>query len=130
MIVVDTSAMIEVLLRTPHAKGVESWLYAPDQVVNAPHLIEVEIAQVIRRYVARGNIDESRGRAALRTLSDMDIDRHGHRALLPRIWALRHNMTSYDAIFFALAETLDAVLLTRDRRLAAAPGLRAHVELV
>ncbi|MGH7101847.1 MAG: type II toxin-antitoxin system VapC family toxin [Acetobacteraceae bacterium] len=130
MIVVDASALLEALLRTPTAKAVEDRLFAPGQTLHAPHLLEVEIAQVLRRYVASGEIDAERGRLALADLQDLPLQRYRHDFLLPRIWALRDNLTAYDAAYVALAEALDSPLLTRDRRLAAAAGHRAPIELV
>lgn len=130
MIVVDASAMLEALLRTPAAKAVEKWLFDPRQTLHAPHLLDIEVAQVIRRYSANGEIDSERGRAALADLADLPLHRYPHDFLLPRIWDLRNNLTAYDAAYVALAEALDAPLLTRDRRLAAAAGHHARVELV
>ena len=127
MIVLDASA---VLLRTPNAEAVERRLFASRQTLHAPHLLDVEIAQVVRRYAAAGEIDQERGRAALADLSDFPPRRYPHDILLPRIWDLRYNLTAYDAAYVALAEALDAPLLTRDHRLAAAAGHHARVELV
>ena len=130
MIVVDASALLEALLRTSAAKVVEDRLFAPDQTLHAPHLIDVEVAQVIRRYAANGEIDGERGRMTLIDPADLPLRRYPHDLLLPRIWDLRHNLTAYDAAYVALAEALDAPLLTRDRRLAAAASHFAQVELV
>ena len=130
MIVVDASALLEALLRTPSATEVESRLFAPRQTLHAPHLLDVEVAQVIRRYAANREIDAERGRAALADLADFPLRRYPHDFLLPRIWDLRNNLTAYDATYVALAEALDAPLLTRDRRLGAAAGHRARIELV
>jgi predicted nucleic acid-binding protein len=130
MIVVDASALLEALLRTPAAKAVERFLFAPRQTLHAPHLLDVEIAQVIRRYAANGEIDGERGRAALVDLADFPLRRYAHDFLLPRVWDLQNNLPAYDAVYVALAEALDAPLLTRDRRLAAAAGHHARVELV
>jgi len=114
----------------PAAPAVERWLFETGQTLHAPHLIDVEAAQVIRRFAANGDVDAERGRAALADLVDFPLRRYPHDFLLPRIWELRHNLTAYDAAYVALAETLDAPLLTRDHRLAAAPGHRAAVEVV
>lgn len=130
MIVVDTSALMEVLLRTSSAASVEARLFAADETLHAPYLIDIEAAQVLRRYAAGGAIDGVRGRAALDDLIDFPLRRYPHDILLPRVWALRHNLTAYDAVFVALAEALDATLLTRDRRIATASGHWARVELV
>ena len=130
MIVVDASALLEVLLRTPTADVVEERLFAPGQTLHAPHLLDVEIAQTLRRYAAHGDLDDERGRMALDDLADFPLRRYPHDFLLSRMWELRNNVTAYDAAYVALAEALDAPLLTRDRRLAAAAGDRVEVELV
>lgn len=130
MIVVDASVLLEALLRTPAAVAVESRLFAPRQTLHAPHLLDVEVAQVLRRYTAKGEIDRERGHMALADLADFPLRRYPHDFLLPRIWDLRNNMTAYDAAYVALAEALDAPLLTRDRHLAAAAGYHAQIELV
>ena len=130
MIVVDASALLEILLRTPAAGAVEDRLFAPGETLHAPHLLDVEAAQVIRRYTASGEIDGERGRLALDDLADFPLRRYPHDFLLPRIWSLRKNLTGYDAAYVALAEALDAPLLTRDRRLAAAAGQHAKIILV
>jgi predicted nucleic acid-binding protein len=129
VIVVDASALLEVLLRTAAAKLVEDRLFAPRQTLHAPHLVGVESAQVIRRYAAKGEIDAERGRMALADLADFPLRRYPHDFLLPRIWDLRHNLTAYDAAYVALAEALDVPLVTRDRHLAASAGHHARIEL-
>jgi predicted nucleic acid-binding protein len=130
MIVVDASAVVEALLRTPAAKVVERWLFDPRHTLHAPHLLDIEVTQVIRRYAAAGEIDSERGRAALADLADLPLYRYPHNFLLRRVWDLRDSLTAYDAAYVALAEALDAPLLTRDQRLAAAAGRHARVELV
>ena len=130
MIVVDASAMLEALLRTPAARAVEKRLFESSQTLHAPHLLDVEVAQVIRRYAANREIDAERGRTALVDLADFPLHRYPHDFLLPRVWDLRNNLTAYDAMYVALAEVLDAPLLTRDKRLATAPGHHARIELV
>jgi predicted nucleic acid-binding protein len=130
VIVVDASAVLEALLRTPAAQTVEDRLFAPGQTLHAPHLLDIEVAQVVRRYAAKGYIDGGRGRLALADLADLALRRYPHDLLLPRIWELRANFTAYDAAYVALAEALDAPLLTRDRRLAAASGHFARIDLV
>ena len=130
MIVVDASAVLETLLRAPNAETVEKRLFDPSQTLHAPHLLDVEVAQVLRRYAGNGEIDDERGRAALADLADFPLRRYPHDFLLPRVWDLRKNLTAYDAVYVALAEALDAPLLTCDRRLATAPGHQARIELV
>lgn len=130
MIVVDASAILELLLRTPAAPEVESRLFAPNVTLHAPHLLDVEVAQVLHRYQLAGDITAERGAEALSDLADMPITRYPHYPFLPRMWELRENITAYDAAYIALAEVLVAPLLTRDSRLAAAPGNSASVEVV
>jgi predicted nucleic acid-binding protein len=130
MIVVDASAVLEALLSMPAARAVEARMFEPSQTLHAPHLLDVEVAQVVRRYAANGDIDVARGRMALDDLADLPLHRYPHHILLPRVWDLRNNITAYDAMYVALAEVLDAPLLTRDKRLAASPGHHARIELV
>jgi predicted nucleic acid-binding protein len=130
VIVVDASALLEALLRTPAAAAVEERLFDVRHTLHVPHLIDIEVAQVLRRYAATGQIEPGRCRDALDDLSDFPLHRYPHDVLLPRVWELRHNLTAYDAVYVALAEALDARLVTRDRRLAAASGHRARVDLV
>ena len=101
--------------------------------MHCPHLLDVEIAQVIRRYTIGAKISGERGRIALTDLSDLSdlpLRRHPHHYLLPRVWKLRNNLCAYDAIYVALAELLDAPLLTRDHRLASTIGSQTKIELV
>jgi predicted nucleic acid-binding protein len=130
MIVVDASALLEALLRTSAARAVERRLFEPSQTLHAPHLLDVEVAQVVRRYAASREIEVERGRMALQDLADLPLRRYPHDFLLPRVWDLRNNLTAYDAVYVALAEVLDVPLLTRDKRLAASAGHHARIELV
>jgi len=130
VIVVDASAILEVLLRTAAAAAVEARVFDLRQTLHAPHLLDLEVAQVLRRYAATGQVAPDRCRAALDDLADFPLSRYAHDFILPRIWQLRANLTAYDAAYVALAEALDAPLLTRDKGLATAPGHQARIELV
>lgn len=130
MIVIDASAVIEVLLNTPAGEIVADRLLEPSETVTAPHLLDVEVLQVLRRYALAGEIDSERGRQAVEDLNDLPITRYPHDPLLTRIWELRNNVTAYDAAYLALAEALGATLLTRDEKLASSPGHAAAIELV
>ncbi|MGH7164760.1 MAG: type II toxin-antitoxin system VapC family toxin [Nitrospiraceae bacterium] len=130
MIVVDASALLEVLLNTSAASPVARRLFAENETLHAPHLLDVEIAQVLRHYAMTGAISPRRGLQALEDLADWPLTRYPHDLLLPRIWELRHNFTAYDAAYIALAEVLAAPLLTRDGGLASAAGHHAQIELV
>lgn len=127
MKVIDASAALEWLLQTPVGVRIEEQIYS--QGIHAPHLLDTEVAQVLRRFVREGLVAADRAEVALTILGDAAIARHPHYHLLPRIWELRHNMSAYDAAYVALAELLDASLLTRDRKLAAAPGHHVQIEL-
>lgn len=120
MIVVDASALVETLLQLPLAAAVEAKIFGEGETLHAPHLIDVEVAQVVRRYTTRGDIEPERASTALTDLADFPIQRYPHTFLLPRIWQLRSNVSAYDAAYVALAEALDAELITRDGRLAKA----------
>ena len=130
MIVVDSSAVTEVVLRLSAAAAVESRVHDMRETLHAPCLIDVEVAHIVRHAIIRGEIDEERGQLAFQALADFPVHRHAHLALLPRIWDLRHNLTAYDAVYVALAEALDAPLVTRDRRLAGSSGHGARIELL
>lgn len=128
MIVLDASAVVELLLWSEAGKRVAALVADPRETLHAPHLLDVEVAQVLRRVEHSGAISSERAQQAMVTLAThLDIERHEHVALLPRVWALRSNCTAYDATYIALSEALDAPLLTLDKRLAAAPGHRARV---
>lgn len=103
---------------------------SPLVTLHAPHVIDLEVTQALRRYVTLGVLEQDRAEVALRHLSQLDLNRYAHEPFLPRIWALRDNLTAYDAAYVSLAEALEATLLTRDERLARAPGVAALVELL
>ena len=129
MIVLDASAAIEWLLQSPTGVRIDKRIFSPPQSLHAPHLLDVEVAQVLRRYVRQNTISELRGEEALEDLGDLPLNRYPHDFLLPRVWELRATLTAYDAVYVALAEVLDALLLTCDARIASAPGHHASVEL-
>lgn len=130
MIVIDASVVLEVLLATPDALPLQNRMFAKKQSLHAPDLLDLEVAQVLRRYFFAGRLAADRGATALEYLSSFPITRYPHDLFLPRVWELRHNFTAYDAAYLALAEALNAPLLTRDRALASAAGHTAEVELV
>ncbi len=122
--------MIEVLLRTQTGIEIEKRILSPFENLCAPHLLDLEIAQVLRRYCTSGDMSPERGQEALGDLMDLPITRYPHDIFLPRIWELRNNITAYDAVYVALAEALSAPLLTCDKRLSSAPGHEVVIELV
>jgi predicted nucleic acid-binding protein len=130
LIVLDASVVVELLLVTPLGKHLAERFRSPERSLHAPHLLDIEVTQAVRRYVLAGAIPVERGHLALEHLAQLDLERYPHTPLLPRIWALRQNLTAYDATYVALAEVLEAPLLTTDARLARASGTVATIELL
>jgi predicted nucleic acid-binding protein len=129
MIVLDASAAIDWLLQTPAGQSIEKRIYARNESLHAPHVLDVEVAQVLRRLVLQRLMPVRRAEEAVRDLEDLRINRYPHFVLLPRIWQLRGSFSAYDAAYIALAENLGAALVTRDGRLASAAAHAASVEL-
>lgn len=129
MIVVDASALAAAL-GDDGDDGDTARARMLGQSLVAPELIDLEVASVFRRQLLSGQLDSRRAELALADLVDLPMRRVAHRPLLARCWGLRLNLTIYDAAYVALAELLDAVLLTADARLSKAPGLRCQVDLI
>jgi predicted nucleic acid-binding protein len=129
VIVLDASAVVELLLQTAAGRRVARRIAPRSQGLHAPHLLDVEVLQVLRRYVARGEVSAERAAEAAADLSALDVYRHPDDALSSRVLSLSQSFTAYDAAYLALAEALRAPLLTTDRRLASAAGHGAAVEL-
>jgi predicted nucleic acid-binding protein len=130
VIVLDASAAIEWLLQSPAGVMIDRRIFSRTESLHAPHLLDVEVAQVFRRFVRDKLMAEQRAQEALEDLVDLPLRRYPHDFLIPRIWDLRATLTAYDAAYVALAELLDAPLLTCDGKIASASGHRAKVELV
>ena len=130
MIVVDASALLEFLLQTPLGTRIEARLFREEEELHAPHLVDVEVVQGLRRLVRTGEVSPGRADDAIADLTDLDLHRHGHLDLMGRAWKLRDHITAYDAMYVALAEALDAPIVTCDRPLAKASGHRARIEVV
>lgn len=130
MIVLDASAAIDWMLQTPAGQRVDKRIFSQNESLHSPHLVDLEVAQVLRRLVREQAVSVYRADEAIRDLLDLRITRYPHSVLLPRIWQLRGNFSAYDAAYVVLAETLGATLLTRDTRLASAAGHHATVELI
>ena len=130
MIVVDASALLEFLLQTPLGTRIEARLFRQDDELHAPHLVDVEVVQGLRRLVRAGEVSPGRADEAIADLADLDLHRHPHLDLVDRAWKLRDNISIYDGVYVALAEAIDAPLVTCDRPLAKAPGHRARIEVV
>ena len=127
MIVVDASAVLEALVGEPNP-GLAVRL-AGEGVLHAPHLLDTEVLHVLRRLERRGDLTAAQVANARASFDELTIDRYPHRQLSERVWELRRSVSAYDGTYVALAEALDATLVTTDRRLAGAAGLRAAVEL-
>lgn len=130
MIVVDASAVVELLLADPAGLRLGARLAEAGSDIAAPHLLDLEVASSFRRLAREGTVSADRAEQAIEDLAELRIVRHPHGLLLPRIWDLRHVLSAYDATYVALAEALDGVVWTRDARLARAPGLGRRIELV
>lgn len=130
MIVLDASALVELLLGTELGHAIGARLADPTLGLHVPHLADVEVAQTLRRYVMESDLGPAAAASALADLHALDLERHPHEPLLDRVWALRQNLTAYDAVYVALAEVLDTTVLTCDRKLARAPGVAGRVDLV
>ncbi|MGH8803031.1 MAG: type II toxin-antitoxin system VapC family toxin [Casimicrobiaceae bacterium] len=128
MIVVDASALIDVLLGTRAGKQVSARILVPGESIHAPHLIDLEVAQVLRRYVRTREISAQRGHAAMQDLAALALVRYPHQLFMSRIWFLRDNLTAYDAAYVVLAEALATTLLTCDRRMASIASRWVQVE--
>lgn len=130
MVVLDASAALELLINSPLAARIAARVLTADESLHAPHLIDLEVAQVLRRWTRRGTLPDARAEEALQDLAELPLARYPHQFLLPRIWELRANATAYDAAYLALAEVLGAAIVTCDSALAAVPGNRARVEVM
>ena len=130
MIVIDASAEVAILLNIGQDfEGIRSRIARPGETLHIPHLFEIEVLHALRSLTLRGTVSSERARLALDRLRDTRFVRYPHTALTERIWELRENLTAYDAAYIALAEALDAPLVTTDARLARASGIRAAVEV-
>ena len=129
MIVLDASAVVDWLLQTPTGQRIEERIYARNDTLHTVHLLDVEFAQVLRRLVREGALTRKRAEEAIEDLTAVRVTRYAPILLIPRIWQLRQNLSAYDAAYVALAEVLHAPLITRDQRIAAAPGHAAAIEV-
>jgi len=129
VIVLDASAAIDWLLRTPSGIQIENRIFSRSESLHSPHLLDLEVLQVLRRLSREGSVSRSRTDQALSDLISLRIARYPHFIFLSEIWRHRHNLSAYDAAYVALAEHLGASLVTRDARLSAAAQSFAQIEL-
>lgn len=129
MLVVDASALFEVVADTPGSEAVRA-LLAGDPEHAAPHLVDAEVLSAIQTHHRLGSLDATAATQAVDDLRLWPGERWAHRALLERAWDLRHNVRGYDALYVALAEALDATLVTLDRRLGRVSSLRCSIEVL
>jgi predicted nucleic acid-binding protein len=130
VIVLDTSAAIELLLGLPLSRRVQERVERAEWQIAASQLLEIEILQVLRRRVAAGLTTLEDADEARQLTRDLNVRYFDHAVLAERIWQLRENLTAYDAAYVALAEILEVPLLTSDARLANAPGHDAQCVLI
>jgi predicted nucleic acid-binding protein len=130
VIVADASLALDLFLVTPDAALIAAAITASGQDLAAPEVFDLEILQTVRRLLRAREIAPVRAAAALEMLRVSPVERFSHAPIAARIWALRENLTAYDAAYFALAEMLDAELWTRDTKYRAVPGRRARVRVL
>jgi predicted nucleic acid-binding protein len=130
VIVIDASALLEFLLQTRLGTRVETRLFRDADEFHAPHLIDVEVVQCLRRLVRMGEVSSDRAEGAIADLADFDLHRHAHIDLMARTWMLRDNVSAYDAVYVALAEALEASFVTCDGPLGKTSGHAARIEVI
>jgi predicted nucleic acid-binding protein len=129
VLIVDATCLYEVVAAAQYAEDIRARL-AADEDQAAPHVVDVEVLNVVRRHERDGRLDATAATQAIDDLRDWPGERFGHRGLLQRAWELRPNVRGWDAFYVALAEALDGTLLTLDRRLGRATGPMCPVEVI
>ena len=131
MIVADASVVVDMFLGPGSPAGVSlTRRFAHQETVCAPHLLDAEVGQTLRRLALRGDMSVDRAEASLNDLGKLPIQRFPHLELISRAFALRSNVTFYDGLYLALAEALGAPLVSCDSALRNVPGCRATVEIL
>jgi predicted nucleic acid-binding protein len=128
VIVIDASLVVDVLI-SPDADHLLEYVFSSRDLV-APHVIDIEVLNSLRHSWIRRLLSDERLSEALTDFTDLRVERYSHQPLRQRIWELRANVTTADAAYVALAELLDAPLITRDRRLARSSGHSARIEFI
>jgi predicted nucleic acid-binding protein len=129
LIVLDASALVELLLQGPRAEAVAARALLADQRCHAPHVVDVEVTQVLRRLTLKKTLSPERAQLCIGDLCALPIERHSQTPLLQRAFELRDSMSAHDGVYIALAEALDAPLLTCDARLGRSHGHGARILL-
>ena len=129
MIVIDASAVVDLLISGPGTPAVAARLRKARSCA-APHLLDAEVGQVIRRMEHAGTITLAEAQTAFVDLAALPITRYAHGTFLPHAFDLRANATMFDALYLVLAEALGIPLVTRDQALRSIPGHRARVEVI
>jgi len=129
LIVLDASAVVDWLLQTSVGQRIEKRIYSQGESLHAPHLMDLEVAQVLRRLAREKIVSVNRANEVVQDLEALRITRYPHFVMLGRVWELRDKLSAYDAAYVALAEKLGATLVSRDARLAGASGHRAKIEV-
>jgi len=129
VIVLDASAVVNLLLRFGTGDQVGLRIARPGETLHAPYLLDLEVLQALRRRLLSGQLTLFRSREALEDYADLAVTRYPHLPLIDRIWQLRENASTFDAVYLSLAEALDAPLITADAALTRIPGVRVRVEL-
>jgi predicted nucleic acid-binding protein len=129
VIVLDASAAIDWLLQSPVGIKIEKRIFLRNESLHAPHLLDVEVPQVMRRMIRARAVSAERAHQLLEDLFSLRLTRYPHFVFLPQIWRLRDNLSAYDAAYVVLAQELGATLITRDARLASASPRGVSVEL-
>ncbi len=129
MIVLDASAAVDLLLRIGAFGRIEERLLRSGETLHVPYVFDAEVLQTLRRWALKHELTLERGREALDDFVALEVTRYPHLPLVERIWALRENLSAFDAAYVALAEALAAPVVTADSALARTSGHRATVEL-
>jgi predicted nucleic acid-binding protein len=130
VIVLDASVLVDYLVESDRGQEVRRRLEGDPGWLWAPAVVDAEVGHALRAEVRRRSISSAAAEEALADLMAMQLERVSHRFLAERAWHLRENLSFYDGLYVALAEALDAPLLTSDARLAKAPGTLAEVEVI
>lgn len=131
MIVADASVVVDMLLGAGGRAGDSlAQRFSRREAICAPHLLDAEVGQALRRFSLRSEMPAARARASLHDLAELPIHRFPHKELLVRAFEFRSNVTIYDGIYLALAEALEAPLLSCDAALGDVPGCAAAVEIL